>query len=91
MGMKLQLNALELSADEHDVWLTFKASDGKIASISIAALAEKHGGIVGAALRQWAADQLTASRHYFKVGGDIDACAICGGDIRNSIHKRVGE
>ncbi len=46
----------------HDVWLNFKASTGRSASISIAAYAENKGHIIGKALREWADDVI--EKHY---------------------------
>ena len=43
-----------------DVWLTFRASTGRVASLSVAALAERLGPITGTALREWGSDQIEA-------------------------------
>ena len=80
---------IEIKATERDVWLTFQSSSGNTASLSVAALADGKLGIVGKALREWAAEQIDAARHYHV--GPGDECQKCGLDIRNTMHKRVGE
>jgi hypothetical protein len=80
---------IEVKATERDVWLTFQSRSGNTASLSVAALADGKLGIVGKALREWAAEQIEAARHYHV--GPGDTCGQCGFDIRNTLHKRVGE
>ena len=46
------------SENGRDVWLHFKAADGMSCGLSIAALAEKSGPLIGKALRSWASDRL---------------------------------
>lgn len=41
-----------------DVWINFKGEDGKSASISIAAYAERTGAVIGGGLRSWASDRI---------------------------------
>lgn len=43
-----------------DVWITFEASSGKSASISVGALIERpdRPGIIAGALRDWASDRI---------------------------------
>jgi hypothetical protein len=79
-------DAIEISVKGKDVWLTFASPSGKSASLSVAALADARGPITGAALREWAADQIEKAKH-IHVGPD-DACAKCGRDIRDLIHVR---
>ncbi len=80
---------IQVDVKDKDVWLTFKSESGRTASLSVASLAEKRGGIVGAALIEWAAETLRDSRHYH-VGPD-DTCKQCGRDIREAIHRRIEE
>ena len=91
-------NAIKIDIKEHDVWLTFKSKGGKSASLSVAALADGKSGIVGMALREWAAETIEGARHYFSgvrepnvAGALTDTCSVCGQDIRSHLHKRVGE
>jgi hypothetical protein len=42
----------------HDVWLCFKTSTGKHAMLSVAALADRSGHLIGTALREWASERL---------------------------------
>jgi hypothetical protein len=49
---------LEISVNEDGVWLTFNASNGKSATISVLALANAvHAPITEAALVQWCEDR----------------------------------
>ena len=49
---------LEVHVAEDGVWLTFKASDGKSATLSVEALANSvHGDITEQALLQWCRDR----------------------------------
>lgn len=82
-------NPVEVLIKENDVWLSFTSSSGKTGAISLASLSEKRGGIVGAAIREWAAETIAGARHYHV--GPGDTCGQCGFDIRNTLHKRVGE
>ena len=41
-----------------DVWINFKSEEGKAASLSVAAMAERNGTIIGNALKAWALDRL---------------------------------
>ena len=63
--------AVEVAADKSNirvncgrdgVWLHFSASTGKRASLHVGNLAERQGGIIGAALRDWAADIESAAQ-----------------------------
>ena len=55
---------LAYTVRDTDVWLNFKSAAGAEASISVAALAERSGPVVGRALRAWAGDTIArASLH----------------------------
>lgn len=56
-GLHIQVTSGAISGDR-DVWLHFKSENGKSAMLSVAAMAEKKGGIIGAALRGWAEDRV---------------------------------
>jgi hypothetical protein len=49
---------LEIIVDTEGVWLVFKASNGKIATLSVTAIANSvHGPMTEAALFQWIRDR----------------------------------
>lgn len=55
----LSLRFTQTSDGKRDVWLNFvSVDDGKSCSLSIAAIADRSGSIVGAALRGWASDRI---------------------------------
>jgi hypothetical protein len=57
-GLKLNFTKKEGETLPSDVWICFTGSDGKSASISIAAYAQKTGPVTGGALRSWASDRI---------------------------------
>lgn len=57
-GMRLNFTTTSASTVPSDVWVQFWGDDGKSAAISIAAEAERVGGIIGAGLRSWARDRI---------------------------------
>jgi hypothetical protein len=57
-GLALGFTCEESSTVPNDVWVQFHGEDGKSSAISIAAEAERMGGIIGAGLRSWASDRI---------------------------------
>lgn len=60
-GIALQFSRAETgdgNTTPTDVWVQFSGADGKSASVSIASLAERSGGVIGAGLRSWASDRI---------------------------------
>lgn len=57
-GLALQFTTTGGSTVPSDVWIQFQGEDGKAASISIAAMAERSGAIIGGGLRSWAHDRI---------------------------------
>lgn len=56
----LTIKFTQTSDGKRDVWLNFvSAEDGKSCSLSVAAMAERSGSIIGAALRGWASDRIS--------------------------------
>ena len=70
-GLHIKVTTQPESKDR-DVWLCFKAENGKSAMISVAALADRQAGIVAAALRGWASDRV----------GEHDEAAIAAEDAK---------
>jgi hypothetical protein len=57
-GLSLSFHHKSEEIIPSDLWLNFKARDGKSVSYSVAALAERSGHVIGAALRAWAGDRI---------------------------------
>jgi hypothetical protein len=57
-GLKLNFTREAAKTLPSDIWIWFTGSDGKSAGISVAALAEKTGTIIGEGLRSWASDRI---------------------------------
>jgi len=57
-GLALNFTTKDGSTLPSDVWVQFWGEDGKSAAISIAAEAERMGGVIGAGLRSWASDRI---------------------------------
>lgn len=57
-GLSLHFDRKPGEPEPTDVWLAFKSSRGKSAMLSVVALSEREGRIIGGALREWAADRI---------------------------------
>lgn len=57
-GITLNFTRKEGEASPSDVWIHLSGGDGKSATISTAAMAERMGGVIGAGLRSWASDRI---------------------------------
>ena len=55
------MTVLSMTIRDSDVWLNFKSAAGPECSISIAALAERNGHIIGRALKAWASDRIAGA------------------------------